>query len=208
MRTPDVRAPQFVTGIPCGLPGAGTRKHDGRGLSRYRLTWHRSGNAGPHAGSSRKLPPPAVDGRLPAPRAGARRPPSGPPRRAGDLPRAPARSWPAPAPLRGARAARNEACDGFVLSGCTLCGDGVREGNEVCDTDDLGGESCQTRGFEEGGLPALTWANRATPWTPPGAAPAATGSGRRTRPLLPDHGAGGRAPPFCLKAEKVATFSA
>jgi hypothetical protein len=33
-----------------------------------------------------------------------------------------------------------------------VCGDGVREGNELCDGSDLGGETCQSQGFDGGTL--------------------------------------------------------
>lgn len=34
----------------------------------------------------------------------------------------------------------------------TMCGNGIREGSEVCDGPDLGGETCQSLGFESGSL--------------------------------------------------------
>ncbi len=37
-------------------------------------------------------------------------------------------------------------------SGCTSCGNGVREGAEICDGDDLGGETCVSEGFKDGVL--------------------------------------------------------
>ena len=48
-----------------------------------------------------------------------------------------------------------EDCLSFDESGCSghpVCGDGVIEGNEVCDGGALGGESCVTRGYLEGSL--------------------------------------------------------
>jgi hypothetical protein len=36
-----------------------------------------------------------------------------------------------------------------------VCGNGVIESGELCDTGDLGGESCQTQGFASGGLTCL-----------------------------------------------------
>ena len=45
-------------------------------------------------------------------------------------------------------------CTGFDTSGCAggYCGDGRVNGDEVCDGDDFGAESCQTQGFHEGNL--------------------------------------------------------
>lgn len=46
-------------------------------------------------------------------------------------------------------------CDGFDTSQCTplpTCGDGVRNGGEACDGNDLGGASCASVGFDQGTL--------------------------------------------------------
>lgn len=47
-------------------------------------------------------------------------------------------------------------CDSWITTGCTdeayVCGNGVREGPEVCDGTDLGMESCTTHGYSEGVL--------------------------------------------------------
>lgn len=47
-------------------------------------------------------------------------------------------------------------CSGFNASGCgaggVVCGNGVREGTEVCDGNDLAGQTCATRGFGGGTL--------------------------------------------------------
>jgi hypothetical protein len=40
----------------------------------------------------------------------------------------------------------------FSTTTPTVCGNGVREGGEACDAPDLGGQSCQTRGFSGGTL--------------------------------------------------------
>jgi hypothetical protein len=37
-------------------------------------------------------------------------------------------------------------------SGCGVCGDGVRNGSEACDGDDLGGDGCNSFGFYGGEL--------------------------------------------------------
>ena len=50
-------------------------------------------------------------------------------------------------------------CMGFDTSNCTspaVCGDGVIEGNEACDGDNLGGETCESQGFEGGTLLCAT----------------------------------------------------
>jgi hypothetical protein len=36
--------------------------------------------------------------------------------------------------------------------GCTYCGDGIRNGNEPCESGDLGGQSCVSQGFDKGNL--------------------------------------------------------
>lgn len=46
-------------------------------------------------------------------------------------------------------------CLSFDPSACgasSTCGDGVKNGTDVCDGDDLGGQSCQTQGFSAGDL--------------------------------------------------------
>jgi hypothetical protein len=50
-------------------------------------------------------------------------------------------------------------CSGFDTSGCNLepdCGDGEAAGAEVCDGEDLRGETCVTQGFEGGTLACLS----------------------------------------------------
>lgn len=44
----------------------------------------------------------------------------------------------------------------FDLSACTYCGDGIRNGAEQCDGQDLGGASCTSRGFSSGSLKCST----------------------------------------------------
>ncbi len=36
--------------------------------------------------------------------------------------------------------------------GCTYCGDGIRNGSEACEGGDLGGQTCQSQGFDAGSL--------------------------------------------------------
>ncbi len=46
-------------------------------------------------------------------------------------------------------------CSGFDTSGCDpnpFCGDGVQNGSEQCDGNDLNGKTCQTQGFDTGTL--------------------------------------------------------
>jgi len=50
-------------------------------------------------------------------------------------------------------------CLSFDMSACgpsLTCGDGVKNGADVCDGDDLGGQSCQTQGFSAGDLKCLS----------------------------------------------------
>lgn len=44
----------------------------------------------------------------------------------------------------------------FNKAACTYCGDGVRNAAEACDSADLGGQTCQTQGFNAGGLLGCT----------------------------------------------------
>ncbi|MGM0596439.1 MAG: hypothetical protein ACQES9_05305 [Myxococcota bacterium] len=48
-----------------------------------------------------------------------------------------------------------EDCSAFDTSGCSggpVCGDGIIEGDEVCDTTNLAGEDCESQGFDTGVL--------------------------------------------------------
>ena len=50
-------------------------------------------------------------------------------------------------------------CSGFDTSSCIAepsCGNGFIEGNEVCDGDDLGGETCESQGYDAGVLACLS----------------------------------------------------
>jgi hypothetical protein len=49
-------------------------------------------------------------------------------------------------------------CIEFDTTGCgasLTCGDGVKNGTDICDGEDLGGETCISRGFEDGTLKCL-----------------------------------------------------
>ena len=50
-------------------------------------------------------------------------------------------------------------CTGFDTSGCfdsgPVCGNDIREGDEVCDGTDLAGQSCQSLGYDDGALACL-----------------------------------------------------
>jgi hypothetical protein len=46
----------------------------------------------------------------------------------------------------------NATCDGYDVSGCSRCGDGKRTGDEQCDRNDLGGETCESLGYIGGTL--------------------------------------------------------
>lgn len=61
-----------------------------------------------------------------------------------------------PAPVggnfSGGPLACNGTCDGYDTVGCTICGDGIRDPQEACDGEDLGGATCADAGF----LPGFT----------------------------------------------------
>jgi hypothetical protein len=62
-----------------------------------------------------------------------------------------------PSPNGGNYSAGTLACNSpgscsFNKAACTYCGDAVKNGPEVCDAADLGGQSCQTQGFAGGSL--------------------------------------------------------
>ncbi|MBL8972428.1 MAG: hypothetical protein JNK56_17710 [Myxococcales bacterium] len=62
-----------------------------------------------------------------------------------------------PSPNGGNYSAGTLACNSpgscsFNKAACTYCGDAVKNGPEVCDTGDLGGQTCQTQGFTGGSL--------------------------------------------------------
>lgn len=44
-----------------------------------------------------------------------------------------------------------QACT-FNATGCTYCGDGIRNGTEECEGGDLGGQTCLSKGFDGGNL--------------------------------------------------------
>ncbi len=50
----------------------------------------------------------------------------------------------------------NLSCTGasctFNPAACTYCGDGIRNGSEVCEASDLGGQTCVSQGFDGGNL--------------------------------------------------------
>ena len=53
-------------------------------------------------------------------------------------------------------AATDTAATEATGAGEAVCGDGLREGEEVCDGDDLGGHSCASEGFVDGGEMSCT----------------------------------------------------
>lgn len=60
-------------------------------------------------------------------------------------------------PNGGNYTAGNLACNSpgscsFNKAACTYCGDGTKNGPELCDAADLGGQSCQSQGFAGGSL--------------------------------------------------------
>ncbi len=62
-----------------------------------------------------------------------------------------------PSPNGGNYSAGTLACNSpgscsYNKAACTYCGDAVKNGPEVCDTADLGGQSCQSQGFTGGSL--------------------------------------------------------
>lgn len=61
------------------------------------------------------------------------------------------RAAPANGNFHGGALACNADCT-YDTSACVYCGDGVKNGSEACDGDDLGGASCQSEGFDGGDL--------------------------------------------------------